>query len=130
MSITVAKSYEVKGPFPNRPGKLILDEFRSWVGETGQPDLWRYHDPSSPPRDQDFEELIHFSIPTQKRADVDMASCPICSPLSPKYFEGVLAWFPLEGVLRAIGHECAKGHFGAAIANYKSRSQSVPLNRL
>ena len=46
-----------------------------------------------------------------------MASCPVCSPHSPKYFDGALAWFPAEGVLRAIGHECAKTHFGVERAS-------------
>jgi hypothetical protein len=107
----------LKGPFTSRPGKYIEAEFRDWVGKTGQPDTWRYHEPSTPPRDQDFEELLRFEIPEKKRAEVGKASCPICSPYGPKYFEGALAWFPVEGCLRAIGHECAKRHFGAARHN-------------
>jgi len=83
------------------------------VRSTGRPDKWVHHDHSKPPKDQPFEELLHFEIPDQFRETVGMATCPICSPGSPKYFEGALAWFPLEGVLRAIGHECAKRHFGA-----------------
>lgn len=66
-----------------------------------------------PPRDQDFVELLPFEIPETLRKKVGKARCPICSPLKGKYFAGCLAWFPEEGVLRAIGHECAKSHFGA-----------------
>lgn len=43
-----------------------------------------------------------------------MATCPICSPHSPQYFSGSLCWFPSEGCLRAIGHNCAENHFGSA----------------
>ncbi|QXX73786.1 hypothetical protein [Methylovirgula sp. HY1] len=117
MPKSTAQIQAVSGPFTSRPGKHIIDEFKAHVAETGRPDVWRYHDPSKPPQDQDFEELCRFSIPEKKRMDVGMASCPICSPISPKYFDGALTWFPKEGVLRAIGHECAKAHFGAAIAN-------------
>ncbi len=105
------------GPFPNRPPPNIEQEFLDWVRDTGRPDQWRYHEKSQPPRDKDFVELKPFQIPENKRAEVGMATCPICSPNAPKYFEGKLTWYPEEGVLRAIGHECAKAHFGVERAN-------------
>lgn len=105
------------GPFPTRPPPYIEQEFLDWVRDTGRPDEWRYHEKSQPPRDKDFVELKSFQVPENKRADVGMATCPICSPRAPKYFEGKLTWYPSEGVLRAIGHECAKAHFGVDIAN-------------
>lgn len=108
---------ESTGPFTDRPGSHIIQDFRTHLAETAKPDTWRYHEPSQPPRDQDFEELLRFEIPDKKRRDVGKASCPICSPMAPKYFEGALAWFPNEGVLRAIGHECASSHFGVARHN-------------
>ncbi|MGO4735997.1 hypothetical protein AB4099_05600 [Bosea sp. 2KB_26] len=111
-------------PFPNFPPQSVIDDFRAWVIETGRPDLWLHHDPSSPPRDAEFDEVLRFVIPESKRADVGRATCPICSPLAPKYYEGSLAWFRGEGVLRAIGHECAKSHFGeAAVARSKFEGQ-------
>lgn len=105
------------GPFSTRPGKYVTDQFQEWVRKTGQPDLWEHHDPSTPPPDAEFEVLLEFSVPEKHRPDVGMATCPICSPASPKYFKGVLTHFPDEGVLRAIGNECAHSHFGVQRTN-------------
>lgn len=115
-----------KRPFASRPGKYVRDNFLNWVAKTGRPDLWKHHCPTKPPPNGEFEELLHFRIPIKLRPNVGMATCPICSPESAKYFEGALAWFPDEGVLRAIGHECARSHFGgvrynAAVAKRKHR---------
>jgi hypothetical protein len=100
------------GPFKDWPADSVIEDFRAHVLETGRPDTWVHHTASKPPADDDYHEVISFAIPQSKRADVGMASCPICSPSAPKYYEGSLAFFPSEGVLRAIGHECAKAHFG------------------
>tara|TARA_R100000365_G_C2746816_1_gene76255 strand:- start:418 stop:1488 length:1071 start_codon:yes stop_codon:yes gene_type:complete len=108
---------EARGPFKTYPSQYIREKFLQHVRDTGQPDSWEHHDPSRPPRDKDYIEVLTFGVPEQLREKVGMASCPICSPLSPKYFEGVLAWFRHEGVLRAIGHECAKGHFGNRVVD-------------
>lgn len=105
------------GLFPYYPSQLVIDDFFRHLSQTGTPDTWQYHDPSPPPKDEEYEEITSFQIPKKLRANSGMASCPICSPSHPKYYEGVLAWFPSEGVLRAIGHECARSHFGGAIHN-------------
>lgn len=105
------------GPFPTRPGKYVTEKFLEYVRDTGRPDLWEHHEPSPPPPDAEFEVLFEFSIPEKHRPDVGMATCPICSPASPKYFKGVLTHFPAEGVLRAIGNECAHSHFGVQRTN-------------
>jgi hypothetical protein len=39
---------------------------------------------------------------------VPKSPCPICSPFSPKYYEGRLCWSAGDKRVRAIGHEC--GH--------------------
>jgi hypothetical protein len=103
--------------FPTLPGRNFIVEFLKHVEETGQPDTWRYHRASKPPPQADFEELCDFDVPLKHRQLVGMASCPICSPMTPKYFNGFLAWFPAEGVLRAIGRDCAKNHFGFDVVN-------------
>lgn len=105
------------GLFTCYPSQLVIDDFFRHLIQTGTPDTWQYHDPSPPPKDKEYEEITSFQIPKKLRANSGMASCPICSPSHPKYYEGVLAWFPSEGVLRAIGHECARSHFGGAIHN-------------
>lgn len=40
-----------------------------------------------------------------------MVPCPICSPGSPKFAVGRMAWFPAECAVRFIGHDCAARHF-------------------
>src|SRR5262245_17369395 len=107
----------LKGPFTARPGHFYAEQFLTHVRETGRPDTWEYHDRSKPPSDSDFEEVRRFAIPEKLRPDVGKATCPICSPNAGKYYEGALAWFPAEGVLRAIGHECAETHFGVHRTN-------------
>lgn len=84
-----------------------------------------HHTRTTPPRTAEYHEVVpRFVVPESKRAEVGKAACPICSPVKPKYFEGALAYFPDEGVLRAIGHECATSHFGAAsVARSKVEGQ-------
>lgn len=125
MSTTQAVQKDV-GPFPNLPSPSVIKEFKDWVAETGQPDQWKWHDHSTPPKDHDYDELVKFEIPDKKRADVGLACCPICSPNKGKYFKGVLAWFPAEGVIRAIGHECAEKHFGTLRFN---RARAIRKHR-
>ena len=104
-------------PFPIRPGSDVINEFLKHVRETGKPDTWRHHNASRPLPNAEFEDLKDFVVPKEFHETVGKASCPICSPSSPKYFSGFLAWFVEEGVLRAIGNECAKKHFGHEAIN-------------
>lgn len=99
------------------PGSHVIDSFKKHLSKTGRPTSWLYHAHSKPPSDSEFEELISFEIPEKLRLVVGKAACPICSPNKPKYYDGRLAWFPDEGVIRSIGHECAKTLFGAEANN-------------
>lgn len=112
MQSALATQLEPRGNFRTWPAENVVRDFLEHVRVTGQPDLWEHHTASRPPADQDFIVLREFGIPEERRAEVGKATCPICSPSSGKYFHGALAWFPREGVVRAIGIECAKGHFG------------------
>lgn len=120
------KVSKLTGSFPNLPTPSVIRDFKDWVTETGQPDRWKWHDHSMPPKDHDYDELVKFEIPDKKRADVGLARCPICSPNNGKYYKGVLTWFPAEGTIRAIGHECAEKHFGTLRYN---RARSVRKHR-
>ncbi|MEP4340731.1 MAG: hypothetical protein ABJ042_01985 [Lentilitoribacter sp.] len=117
---------DITTKFYKFPGSHILDSFRKHISETGIPTTWQYHNHTKPPADSEFEELLSFEIPSKLRDNVGKALCPICSPHSPKYFDGKLAWFPKEGVIRAIGHECAKTLFGTEATN---RAKSARLAR-
>jgi hypothetical protein len=98
--------------FNSYPSVKVIEEFRQHVIATGKPDEWRFHARSRPARDEPFEIVLPFDVPESLRSQVPMASCPICSPNSPKYYNGALAWFQRERKVRAIGHECAGSHFG------------------
>jgi hypothetical protein len=81
-----------------------------------------------PPRGLDFVKIFTFYLAPEKRPDRAMAPCPACSPGAPKYYHGVLVWFPLEQVYRCIGRECAAhfiGHKQALTAEreFKARTE-------
>jgi len=121
-----------KRKYPTRPGIIEIQSFRDHLQTTGRPDTWHGHELSKPPPGGDLEELIAFSIPTYLRSAVGKATCPICSPNAPKYYDGVLVWSEKEGVIRAIGDDCAKNHYGFDIAVrarndrlHKEKTQSI-----
>ena len=116
------------GKFVVRPAPNDWQPFLHYVLHTGRPHLWEQHTHTKPPKDGDFVELVAFEIPAQFHSEDYLAPCPICSPNAGKYFHGVLAWFPREGVLRAIGFECAASHFGNAKAN-QARNERLMRER-
>lgn len=100
-------------------------EFLQHIAETSAPDTWRFHTVTQPSMGVSFEEVCDFLIAKKFHDAPGKASCPICSPQAPKYFHGFLAWFPVEGCLRAIGRDCAVNHFGhAAVSASKSRKMA------
>jgi len=101
--------------FDGPPPPNIVQDFISFVGTKGTPHLWRYHLHTKPDKHAQFRILLRFSIPEKFRKGVGRAPCPICSPNSPKYFDGMLVWFKEEKVLRAIGDDCGRSHFGRGI---------------
>lgn len=102
-----------KARFSEYPPPTVIDDFRSHVSATGQPDSWSLHCASVPPAGGGFEVLTDFAVPERLRASVPMATCPICSPSDPQYYEGALIWFKDERKMRAVGNRCAERHFGA-----------------
>ena len=120
----------VRPKFQTRPGQALIADFINHLKNTGKPDTWEHHTPTPPPANADFEILLEdFEVPKKFHDVVGKASCPICSPLAPKYFRGFLAWFPAEGVIRAIGHECAKRHFGASALAVAHAQETARLRR-
>lgn len=109
--------------FWERPGTHIVDIFKRHLAETGDPTSWIYHTHSKPPPNNLYVELDKFEIPDKFRSDVGLAKCPICSPKTPKYYSGRLAWFPDEGVIRAIGAECAETYF----SNHVNRAEEARI---
>lgn len=88
------------------PDDVVL-AFREHVSSTGQPETFQGICTTKPMDGARFEILDdEFRINLLKRADGQKAPCPICSPNAPKYLLGVLVWYPGDGFIRAIGHEC------------------------
>ncbi|WP_321334892.1 hypothetical protein [Breoghania sp.] len=106
-----------KAPFSQYPTEAQIEDFVRHLKETGKPHTWHLIDNSKPPKAGEFIEVVTFKIPPRLRGRVGKAPCPICSPDKPKYYEGALTWFKCEGVVRAIGKDCAHTHFGAELTN-------------
>jgi hypothetical protein len=126
MAESALKSKSSVALFKDYPGQFYIDDFIGHLRATGQPDTWRFHCVDPPLVNEDnFVELCSFSVPTHLRAKVGMATCPICSALSPQYYDGKLVWFPLENVVRAIGIDCAKKLFGSEVVEDAARANKA-----
>lgn len=96
--------------YPTYPW-AVRSPFLKHVAATAHPETFPTICTSTPPRDARVEIVAEFTADRSKRPDSQPVPCPICSPNAPKYLEGRLAWFPDEGVIRAIGHECGDKYF-------------------
>jgi hypothetical protein len=97
-------------------GRDVLFEARAkqHLKDTNSPETMPGLNGSAPLKGQPFFFIFEFRLKPEKRPDRREAPCPICSPHSPKYFHGAMAWFPVEGVYRCIGIECAGRFIGKA----------------
>jgi hypothetical protein len=99
--------------YRSRPSESDIALFLDHVRETGEPESFPGICRTKPPRASRPIFLRRFDIDRKKRRDGQMAPCPICSPNDSKFLHGgYLAWYPDEGVIRAIGPECGDTVFG------------------
>lgn len=77
------------------------------------------------PKGKPFIRIENFHLERSMREGGLMACCPICSPKTPKYLEGFLAFYPEEGVYRAIGNECSISHVGGEQARAADREYRI-----
>jgi|GEM_PF-2801090 len=114
--------------FEERPTDEYVEGWHQYISETGYPERFDYVSTSRP---GDTDEVVLLSgelkVPTAKRGDHPLIPCPICSPDSPKFKIGRMAWFPQEKVVRFIGHDCAAKHFGE---NYRVADKRFKLENL
>ena len=101
------EALKVKANYWGMPDEeAITREIREWVAANGTPYTWPGHThtkPFGPP----IQILGEFGIPKERRKDRQLWSpCPCCSPDMPKFKDGLIAWFPEEGVIRLIGKDC------------------------
>ena len=100
---------EPKPWFKERPGTETVREIKEFVTKTGKPYLWRGHTHTKPPQNAPVEYRGEFDLPESCKVRMRWAPCPCCCPEHPKYrFDGKIAWFPEEAVIRLIGHDCFK----------------------
>lgn len=102
------------------PSKSAIDDLREHTRATGKPDEWKWHCHSRPSSDEVPQIIaVGIDVPEKLRPDVGLAPCPLCSLHGPRYYEGMLAWWPKEKALRVIGHECGHHLYGAAFVEAK-----------
>lgn len=99
--------------FGRQPDEAYLQEWRNHIQETGYPERF---DRVSSSRPEQMHNIVLLSeeirVPTSIRDGGERVPCPFCSPGSPKFARGRMAYFPDESVVRFVGHRCAKSHFG------------------
>ncbi|MBY5788688.1 hypothetical protein [Rhizobium leguminosarum] len=100
--------------FESRPSAEFVDGWRKHISQTGSPETYIDISTTKPPRDGPvilLSDDIH--VPTSLRLGGERVPCPLCSPKSPKFENGRLAYFPQESAVRCIGIDCARKFFGS-----------------
>lgn len=105
----------IPGRFPIFAARPTSDFVRRWhqhIDETGEPEGFERVSIDKPGDSAGMHLLSDdIKVPVHKRSDGSMVPCPICSPNSPKFVTGRMAWFPIDRAVRFIGHDCAERHF-------------------
>lgn len=103
------------GRFPVFSSCPTTDFVRRWhrhIERTGAPEKFEFVSTDRPVNSEGMFLLSDdVRVPVQKREGGSLVPCPVCSPNSPKFAIGRMAWFPAERAVRFIGHDCAARHF-------------------
>lgn len=107
--------------FKDMPGQYLIDEFLAYVRSTAEPESFTGIHPGPLDKAEPFRKLAPFSVDRRRRADGDMAYCPMCHQPN-KFLEGAFVYLPRLQAVAAIGHECsAKETRAAAERDYRAR---------
>lgn len=107
--------------FKDMPGQYLIDEFLAHVRSTAEPESFAGIHPGPLDKTEPFRKLAPFSVDRRKRADGQMAYCPMCHQPN-KFLEGAFVYLPRLQAVAAIGHECAaKETRDAAERDYRAR---------
>ncbi|MGK9261998.1 hypothetical protein KXS15_13705 [Sinorhizobium meliloti] len=99
--------------FETRPAQEFIDRWRQHTAETGSPETFTDVSTTKPKRSAAVILLSEeIRVPTPLRAGGEKVPCPLCSPTSPKFGTGRMAYFPDDRSVRFIGHRCAKHYLG------------------
>jgi hypothetical protein len=115
--------------FFEEPSGTIVKEIRDHVAEIGESHTWRGHTHTRPPPDGRLKYVARFELPDKFVKAKQFLVCPVCRPNSRNFGkrEGMIAWFPDEGVIRLIGPDCyaklnSTGH-AEAVAELEQRER-------
>jgi hypothetical protein len=102
-------AFQVKADYFDRPSRAMVAVIREFIERTGTPHLWPGHTHTKPTIGSRVTFLAKYGLPKSHRRRQRWAPCPCCTLNYPKYFRlGLIAWFPEEGVIRCVGHDCYK----------------------
>jgi hypothetical protein len=99
-----AEFMEPKPWWTARPSAERIAEILNFIQRTGTPHRWPGQTYNRPPQNSPIDYLAEFHLPQLRM----LAPCPCCTPHSPKYRHGMIAYFPEEQMIRIIGHDCFK----------------------
>jgi hypothetical protein len=115
VTIAERKVREAPGRYPVFASRPTTDFIRRWaddIEKTGKPEGFECVSVDKPGDSTGLHLLSDdIKVPIHKRSDGAMVPCPICSPNSPKFVTGRMAWFPIDRAVRFIGRDCAERHF-------------------
>jgi len=102
-------AFAAKTDYFERPSKELVTVIKDFIERFGTPHLWPGHTHTKPEKGSRVTFLAKYSLPKSHHQPERWAPCPCCSPHHPKYFrQGLIAWFPDEGVIRCVGDKCYK----------------------
>src|ERR1035441_8757671 len=102
-----ASAFEVKSDYFERPNTAVVNVILEFIRRFGTPHLWSGHTHTTPTKGSHVTFLGKYSLPKSHHRRAKWAPCPCCSLRHPKYFkQGLIAWFPDEGVIRCVGDKC------------------------
>lgn len=117
------------GRFPVFSSRPSMDFVRRWhrhIEQTGEPETFESISTDRPARGAQVRLLSSdIAVPLDKRGG-ERVPCPLCSPTSPKFGTGRMAWFPEEQAARFIGHTCAKRYLGE---NYRVAERQFQIEQ-
>ncbi|MEY9328261.1 hypothetical protein [Sinorhizobium fredii] len=117
--------------FERVPDEAFVAAWREHVQATGYPERFDQVSTAKPHNLADVRLLSgELRVPVLLREGQSWVPCPLCTPNSPKFKTGRMAWFPHEKTVQFIGHECAKNHIGEDYRKAEERfSQELKCRR-
>ena len=106
----------VHSVYPESPGVDLGKRFLEHVRTTGTPETFSTISTARPPKTGQLVVLAYpVDINRDRRANKDMAPCPICCPTDPKWLSrGSLIWCEDTQAIYCVGPKCSTTGWAAA----------------